>query len=214
MKERETMLSEACATSEEEFFVMENMKTGKERNVRELIARRDSANLSSRGRVRRASVWVAESSVNEEDIINGEITAINADIESMLPLIEKAKNGYDSHKNALDEFKNEFKHRTEQELLNYAKTLIEPSAKYYSDKFNNENGDLYKIKQAARVAQLFDPLFIKDKTLQALELLADDMTYFGYDSICTPAFITNIKKEIPTLLYESKKDFNWDEVGN
>ena len=76
------------------------------------------------------------------------------------------------------------------------------------------DGDLYNLKQASRVAQLFDLMIVKHMSQQSLELLADDLTYFGYDRIFTPAFIKNLKKEIPTLINEANKDFDWGTVGN
>ena len=62
----------------------------------------------------------------------------------------------------------------------------------------------------------FNPLFVKEASLASLELLADDLTYFrsGYDSVFAEAFITNLKNEIPALVIEAKKDFDWNSVGN
>ena len=91
----------------------------------------------------------------------------------------------------------------------YNKTHLIIGTKYYTDKFKTGSDDLFYLKQAARVAQLFDPMFLKDKSIQLLELLADDLTYFRYGSIFSPTFIPILKRELPSLVEEAKKEFNW-----
>ena len=102
------------------------------------------------------------------------------------------------------------------ELTTYCDMLVQPAATYYKEKLNNIDGDHYKIKQCARVAHLFNPYFVKEKSIAALALLSDDLTLFGcgYDSIFTGAFITNLKREIPALIQEARKEFSWDSVGS
>eukprot|EP00957_Ditylum_brightwellii_P158362 12053538-Ditylum_brightwellii.AAC.1 len=72
-------------------------------------------------------------------------------------------------------------HHSVDELTTYCSTWVQPAQK----KFNHPDGDIYKVEQWARVAQLFSPFFVKETSIAALELLADVLTFFGpgYDSI-------------------------------
>ena len=49
--------------------------------------------------------------------------------------------------------------------------------------------------------------------MNALYLLADDLKYFGFQAFTT-AFIGELKKEIPVVIDESNKDFDWNAIGN
>ena len=92
-----------------------------------------------------------------------------------MPLINDAKSDWDKKKTSLEEFDDEFKYKSVDKLITYCKRLIKPAATYYMENFNHPEGDLYKLKQCVRVAQLFNPFFVKDKPIAALELLADDL---------------------------------------
>jgi len=165
---------------------------------------------SSRGRQR---THTERATVQQNDLVD-QINNLTREIDENSISLDDAKRNYNVTKKDFDEFEAEFKYRTVDELLAYSKTLVRPAAEYYTSKFNEVDGDLYNLKQASRVAQLFDPFYIKDKSVAALELLADDLTYFGYDSLFTDAFIDRLKQEIPSLIVEAQKEFDWEAVGN
>ena len=148
--------------------------------------------------------------------MNNNIATLRGEIDVLVPLISDTKADWNKKKALLEEFDEQFKYRSVDELTTYCDTLVQPAATYYQGKFNNSDGDHYKVKQYARVAQLFNPFFVKEISIAALELLADDLTFFGhgYDSIFTDAFIANLKCEIPALIQEAKKEFDWDSLRN
>lgn len=95
----------------------------------------------------------------------------------------------------------------------YYQELVKPSKKYYQDKFNDLQGDVYKLKKAVYGAQIFVPFFVKQAYLNTLKLLAGNLKFFGHKKFI-PYFIEELKKQIVTLKEEATKVFDWESVGN
>ena len=210
IQSRHGFLVREAAISKEDYDLIDNSKATLEMRISEVSIRRESTFCSSRGRRRNPSAKAS----GTVDVIDQQLNDLRTELDNLIPSYNEAKDKYNEKKGALDVFENEFKYVSEDDLIAYSKTLMKPAVEYYNDKFNSCNGDLFKLKQAVRVAQLFDPFYVKDKSAEALKLLADDLKYFGYEDIFTDAFITNLKNEIPALLADARKDFDWEQVGN
>ena len=68
-------------------------------------------------------------------------------------------------------------------------------------------GDQYRTKKALACAQIFNPFFVKCKSVNALSILADDLKYFDYQAFIH-TFIQELKKEISVLIEELNKEFD------
>ena len=67
---------------------------------------------------------------------------------------------------------------------------------------------------SSKSCKIFDPLVLNTMILQSLDFLADDITYFGHDQMFTSTFIAKSKNEIPTLINDAQKTFDWSLVCN
>lgn len=147
-----------------------------------------------------------------EDLIQESIP-LKTKLKGKSVCLKNAEDIFQNEKNETTLFESEVNHQSEEESLSYAKNIVKPAANYYISKFNTEGGDLYESKKALAAAQLFNLFFVKSKSVNALYLLADDLKYFGFQAFTT-AFIGELKKEIPVVIDESNKDFDWNAIGN
>ena len=111
----------------------------------------------------------------------------------------------------MDEWEKDFPNTTVDDLIQYGKDIAQPALDYYARNFNEEGGDIYKLKRAARACQVFNPFMYTELDIVSLELLIDDLAYFGYRHF-TKNFLTKMKKELPLAIEHANKKFDWDSI--
>ena len=94
-----------------------------------------------------------------------------------------------------------------------------PAKEYYSHLFTDPKGDCSNIVHMAEAAELFNPVILSDisptEIVTKLHYLADKLIYFKYDAYFTEGFIKRLKKELPDVVKEAKRDHDLDRIkGN
>ena len=87
-----------------------------------------------------------------------------------------------------------------------------PGFEHYKRTFMHPNGRCYNIRKYAYACKVFDPFVLCEKSISALELMIDDLTFFGYDSYFTQTFLANMKVELPKAKEHVRQAFDWDEI--
>ena len=118
-----------------------------------------------------------------------------------------------------DEWKDEFPYRTHESLTNWGRQLMIPAKEYYLHLFTDQKGDCSNIVHMAEAAELFNPVILSDisptEIVTKLHYLADKLIYFKYDAYFTEWFIKCLKKELPGVVKEAKRDHDLNRIkGN
>ena len=197
---------------EEKYKSIQQHVQSLENKLRDLVGQqsRSQNNVSSRGRVSARTERAVDTQTSTN--IGNEIDELKNELSGLEVSEKEAQEKFDEQKEKVSEFEREFKYRTVEELLAYCQDIVKPCAQYYTEKFNQPQGDLYRLKKAVYAAQIFDPFFVKDTSVNALNLMADELTHFGYRKFSV-FFINELKQEIPTLKEEASKLFDWESVG-
>jgi len=90
---------------------------------------------------------------------------------------------------------------TEEDLLEHATKCVKTAVDKYT-KFFRDDEHLCRVRRALRACKLFDVLFLLDKqpSLDTLYCMVDEfLPQLGFKEF-TPAFIAELKAEIPALL--------------
>ena len=95
--------------------------------------------------------------------------------------------------------------------MEYGKAVVEPGFEYYNGLYNDPSGEMYQIKEAFRAATVFNALVLAELSLPTAELLVDDLKYFGFKEFTDP-FLQNLKMEVPLLLQQARKPFDWSAL--
>jgi len=95
--------------------------------------------------------------------------------------------------------------------------VLSPAGDYYNKLFTEKGGDCYNIRQMVEATQIFNPMFLKDNMSETdiyttLYNLADKLKYFHYDKTITDQLLENLKKEMPKLVEEAKRDHDLDRI--
>jgi len=102
-----------------------------------------------------------------------------------------------------------FHHQTKNSLIYHGESIAIPVGKYFNTLLNVDGGHCYNIRKLAKASQIFNPIFLADKTstdiVTILHFLADKLVHFGYNHF-TPTFIYMLKKEMPELVKEANRD--------
>ena len=118
-----------------------------------------------------------------------------------------------------DDWKNEFPYRIHDSLTNWGRQLMVPAKEYYTHLFSDSEGDCSNVVHMAEAAELFNPIMLSEisetEIVTKLHYLADKLIRFKYDSYFTEGFIRRLKKEIPDVVKEAKRDHDLDRIeGN
>ena len=62
----------------------------------------------------------------------------------------------------MDEWNRDFPNTTVKDLIQYGKDVAQPILDYYTRNFNQEEGDIYRLKRVARAYQMFNPFVLKN----------------------------------------------------
>ena len=94
-----------------------------------------------------------------------------------------------------------------------------PAKEYYWHIFTDPKGDCSNIVHMAEAAELFNPVMLSDisptEIVTKLHYLADKLIYFKYDAYFTEWFIKCLKKELPDVVKEVKRDHDLNRIkGN
>ena len=100
--------------------------------------------------------------------------------DEKIKILEKAVNKLKKHNSSMDEWNREYPDTTVEDLIQHGKSIAQPALDYYTHTFNQEAGDIYRLKRASRACQGFNPFVLKQWDLASLELLIDDLVYFEY----------------------------------
>ena len=68
----------------------------------------------------------------------------------------------------MDEWNREYPNTTVEDLIQHGKNIAQPALDYYTPNFNQEEGDIYRLKRAARACQVFNPFVLKEWDLASL----------------------------------------------
>ena len=100
-------------------------------------------------------------------------------------------------------------------VMQYGRSCIRPGHIKYREQFVDNGGRCTKLRLASRGAKVFDPFILKMTSIAALELIADELSYFESSpgtSLFTPQFIRLLKSEIPAAKEHAEKEFDWNSV--
>ena len=92
-------------------------------------------------------------------------------------------------------------------------SCVTPAFNYYKKIFNTEGGDSFAMKCALRAMTMtvFNPLKLRNISISTAELLIDDLSFLEFPEF-TDEFFEGMKKELPSIRDEARKQFNWDAV--
>ena len=164
---------------------------------------------SGRGRVSRRTnisinndrVQLLEQSVNDK----------SAEYDELAKEVEKAESKLTKHMNIMEEWNKEFPNITVEDLIQHGRSIAQPALNYYTRNFNQEDGDIYRLKRAARASQIFNPFVLQELDIASLELLIDDLANFEYRHF-TKNFLNKMKKEVPLAIEHANKIFDWESI--
>ena len=109
-----------------------------------------------------------------------------------------------------DDWENEFPYRTHDSLTNWGRQLMVPAKEYYTHLFSDSEGDCSNVVHMAQAAELFNPIMLSEisetEIVTKLHYLADKLVTYKYDSYFMEEFIKCLKKEIPDVVREAKRD--------
>ena len=204
---------EATAKSDESLRALneEKSKLNDLKNRRKEMTNR----TSSRGRQIRNTDAHNTPMMDAIEDISGKIGEQNTKIRSI------SKPNHDKlaceSKEASDEYNNymaQFPHQTCEALVQYSKAILKQAKEYYVKLFKTEGGDCYDIRQMASVAQMFNPLYIKDMTeadvIVNLYELADKLKHFKYRHF-NATFIRRLKLEMLSVVAEARNFHDLDK---
>ena len=82
----------------------------------------------------------------------------------------------------LDEWVKKYGHlRDPVGVLEHGRKCIRPGHKKYKEQFIDPGGRCTKIRKTSLACQIFDPFVLKETSVIALELLADELVHFEQD---------------------------------
>ena len=125
---------------------------------------------------------------------------------------EEARNEETEKTAKLNEWKDKFPYNTEEEIGDYAATIVRPCTDYYVKHFIDEDGDLFRLHNAAKAATLFDPLTSKDMTIIALQEKVKALTFFEHDKHFNQEFLAKMHKEVSRYREKANEVINWDAI--
>ena len=115
------------------------------------------------------------------------------------------------HNSSIDEWNIEFPNTAVEDLIQHGKDIVQHALNYYICTFNQEEGDIYRLKRAATSCQVFNPFVLKEWNLASLEILIDNLVYFEYRHF-TEKFISKMKKEIPIAIEHTNHYNDWEST--
>lgn len=94
-----------------------------------------------------------------------------------------------------------------------------PAKEYYSHLFTDPEGGCSNIVYMAEAAELSNTVMLSNisatEIVTKLHYLADKIIYLKYDGYFTEGFIKRLKKELPGVVKEAKRDHELDRIkGN
>ena len=97
-------------------------------------------------------------------------------------------------------------YRTPPKFLN-----LQPGYDYYTKFFRSPGGEMRPLRMAYHGATVFDALKLRTMPVASASLLVDNFVHFNFLEF-TPAFLANLKDELPLLLQHARKPFDWSAV--
>ena len=168
---------------------------------------------SSRGRVHLATERTRDN--NQLDNVLEQIVEARVREKGLKAAEKAAKDTLAKVVKAYDDWKSQYPHRTKTELMDHGKNILKPVGQYYHDQFTSEDGDCHPMRVMSEAAQIFNPLFLAKMNdadiVTVLHYWADKLTAFGYRHF-NDKFIKNLKKEMPSLVKEAKRDHDLDRI--
>ena len=203
-----------------EFEQIVERVTGLQGKVKELVDKRDllrTGGVSRAGRKRKNTEHVIDVNKLEEysleiGNVKSELSALKKNEKGIKELVTEVEKKY-------DDWKQEFPYRTYESLAKWGRQLLIPAKEYYSKLFNDSEGDCSNVTNMAEAAELFNPIMLSEITdteiVTKLHYLADKLMMYQYESHFTEGFIRRLKKEIPDVVKEAKRDHDLERIqGN
>ena len=133
---------------------------------------------SSRGRTsKRSNIIINQDKVESLNVRKNEAEIRYAEKKKG---VEEVAKKLSNHEIIMDGWNRKFPNKTVDDLMRHGKDIAQPALDYYKCNFNEEGGDMYNLKGAARGCQIFNPFVLKEVSINSLELLVDDLEYFEY----------------------------------
>ena len=106
-----------------------------------------------------------------------------------------------------------FPYETNKDLLDHCKSLSVLIVEYYNKLFNEEGGDNFNMRRAAKACNLFYPVSVHGLVIDINHLygLSDDLKYSGYQPFSYDLLIL-LKREIPILVQLYSFPFDWGSI--
>ena len=141
------------------------------------------------------------------------LTKAIADVELTKKDFEEAKACSDAAKDALLEWDSSHL-TTVEEYKNHGASVIKPGLDCYKRLFVEEGGDYKDTQTFLQAAHIFDPLWVAEAGDGADEInhRIEMLQVSGYPEFTDAAYLTALKREVPSLLQTYAKKFNWSGV--
>ena len=110
--------------------------------------------------------------------MNQRLTGTHIRLSTNKTAVSLAKIKLNRHNATIENWNINYPNRTIDGLIRRGKAISKPTLNYYTSNYNDEEGDLFRLKRAARAIQIFNPFVLKEWNLESLKLLADDLVYF------------------------------------
>ena len=100
---------------------------------------------------------------------------------------------------------------TAEQFEAYGRAAVQPGFEYFAKLFVAADGEMWGLKMAYYAATVFDALKLCDMTVASASLRIDRLVHFNFPEF-TPAFLADLKAEVPQVLAHAKKPFDWTGV--
>jgi hypothetical protein len=100
---------------------------------------------------------------------------------------------------------------TAEQFEAYGRAAVQPGFEYFAKLFVAADGEMWGLKMAYYAATVFDALKLCDMIVASASLRIDRLVHFNFPEF-TPAFLADLKAEVPQVLAHAKKPFDWTGV--
>ena len=100
---------------------------------------------------------------------------------------------------------------TAEQFEAYGRAAVLPGFEYFAKLFVAADGEMWGLKMAYYAATVFDALKLRDMTAASAILRIDHLVHFNFPEF-TPAFLADLKTELPKVLAHAQKPFDWTGV--